>query len=148
MRLQAVVCVQTRPAMAPRVADVAERFPELTLVIDHLGRFDPMEAASRPAFQAILGLSKHARVHLKLSGLFHLTQRAYPYVDTHRHVARAVEAFGAARVLWGSDFPNCLPEDAGYAGQLRLVREDLPDLTTAQREQILGSTASRVFGLA
>lgn len=45
------------------------------------------------------------QVYVKASALFRVSAQPYPYADACQGVKALVDAFGAERVMWGSDFP-------------------------------------------
>src|SRR5206468_11632336 len=67
--LGAVINVQMHPHQATRLADVANRFPGVRLVIDHLGKPDITERAPYPAFSGVLALAQRPNTYVKVSAL-------------------------------------------------------------------------------
>jgi L-fuconolactonase len=63
-----------------------------------------------------------------------------PYLDV------AVEAFGPARLMAGSDWPVCLVA-TGYAQWFDLLRAYFAPFTAAERACVFGATATEVYGL-
>ena len=63
-----------------------------------------------------------------------------------RYARRVVEAFGPARVMWGSDWPVCTLA-ASYAEVLELARDAIAELSEPEGRAVLGGTATRVYGL-
>jgi predicted TIM-barrel fold metal-dependent hydrolase len=87
---------------------VAERHPELTIIIDHFGvsqspvsppRADPWDRLS-----GLLGLAARPNVYAKLCGAPLLSARAYPFDDVWPNVMRVIDAFGPERLMWASDY--------------------------------------------
>jgi L-fuconolactonase len=85
--------------------------PDLRLLISHLGLPPAVERAPddptvRRALGAVLELAQFPGVHVKLSGFYALTTPGYdyPHHAAWSYVTALLEAFGAARLLWGSDF--------------------------------------------
>lgn len=124
-------------------AELAERHPGLTIVVDHLGNpgsgdLDGWErqlrlAAARPS------------VLLKISGL--LTQQSgAPRTQVAALAERAVAAFGPERCLVGSDWPICLPRGT-RAESLDLALRGLGELTGAEQAQVLHDNAVRAYRL-
>ena len=124
------------------VAELAERFPSVPIVIDHLahpGRPDDL-ASARP----LLALSRFPRVFIKFSGFYYFSQATYPYGDC-RDLVRAVhDSFGSARLLWGSDFPHVLLK-ASYGGALALIDRLAPWLSADERQLFLGQNAAALY---
>jgi predicted TIM-barrel fold metal-dependent hydrolase len=149
----------------PLAARVAERFPRLTLIVDHLGlRQPPLDQADDPPFARLpqlLDLARFANVHVKLCGLPGLSRERFPYRDAWPALRAITDAFGAERLMWGSDttrfagrigigrFQNpatlCdYPGKHSYAESLLFVRE-AEVLSDAEKATILGGTAARVL---
>ena len=94
---------------------VLERFPQLRLLVSHLGL--PPAAASPPspdqadrAMQTVSRLARYPGVSVKLSGFYALSTPGhdYPHEAAWPYVEQLVRAFGCNRLLWGSDFSPCL----------------------------------------
>jgi predicted TIM-barrel fold metal-dependent hydrolase len=66
----------------------------------------------------------------------------YPYDRALRIVREMVEALGAERVLWGTDFPYLGQKP--YPELIRAIRE-APFLKAGESDQILGDNAWRIF---
>ena len=63
------------------------------------------EALLAGSARALLGLARHPQVYVKASAFFRVSAEAYPYADAQRCVRALVDAFGAERVMFGSDWP-------------------------------------------
>jgi predicted TIM-barrel fold metal-dependent hydrolase len=83
-------------------------------------------------------------VVVKLSALFRWgDQPPYTRVRTERYEP-LLKAFGADRLMFGTDFPFVLEQSPGYAGMKQLVGSWVDDEST--RELIMGGTPQRCFG--
>jgi L-fuconolactonase len=150
----------------PLAAGVAERFPDLTLIIDHLGlQQPPMEVPEEPPFRSLpdlLALAKFPNVAVKMCGLPALSDESYPYRDVVPYMREIVDAFGADRLMWASDITRFnrrsglqRSETSGtqepykgkhtYAQSLNFVL-DCPELSDDEKASILGGTVSRLLG--
>jgi len=143
--LGAVVNLQMLPAHAPRVADVAARFPGVVLIVDHLGKPDITEPAPFPLFRGVLALAQFPQVYVKMSEL-RLASRTkdYPYRDVFPWAKMLYDAFGTARILWGTGYPGthrALP----LVQELAIIREHLPFLSDDDQQWILGRTAMTLW---
>ena len=127
---------------------LAQRLPELPLVLDHLAkpmitarRLDNWEATFREA-------ASFPNVYCKLSGLVtEADWRAWTPADLKPYVEIALEAFGPARCMFGSDWPVC--ELAGSYGEVcAALRELLGAVSESETAQILGQTAISFYSLA
>ncbi len=120
----------------PQAEEMATRHPDVRIVIDHLGLPDYDDPES---LENLLALADQLNVYVKLSGYPHGSGDAYPYARTHRFIERVLRAFGASRVMWGSDWPVCL-SNATYGEAFRSARE-LESLTDIDQEWIFSRTA-------
>jgi L-fuconolactonase len=90
----------------PALATLADRCPDVTIVLDHLGKPDVRGGTLDPWRHDLAALALRPNVYCKLSGLTteadHATWRPAdlaPYLD------HALDVFGAGRCLAGSDWP-------------------------------------------
>lgn len=133
----------------PLAADVVARAnPELPLIVDHMGLAQPHGAQTLTGdpfsrLDDLLSLALYPNVAVKVSAMPTLSREAYPYVDLWPHLHRVLEAFGAERVMWGSDFSRTLPQHT-YAEALCYVQET-NELSDAEKELLLGGTVRRIL---
>lgn len=124
---------------------LARGLPDLTLVIDHLGK-PPRGRDGMDAWRAGLAeVAVHPNSVAKLSGL-HVADAPFT-VDALRPVwDTALDLFGPGRLMYGGDWP--LTELAGgYQPTWQVMSELIDELSPAERESILSGTATRVYGL-
>jgi L-fuconolactonase len=129
---------------AQQVDRMLAGFPELPVVLDHCMN---LKAGPElvPILDDVLKLSKRKNLHAKLTFVPTGSMTGYPCADMHGPCLQVIQAFGPERCVWGSDFPNDLwTPKVSYAEHLRIFAKDLT-LTEAAREQILGSTAKRLW---
>jgi L-fuconolactonase len=139
--------VRERELPAARV--VAERLPDLTLVVDHLAKPRIREGAMEPWTGGLAALARHPNVACKVSGLVtEADWTAWTPAQLVPYVAHAAEVFGPERLLFGSDWPVCLLA-AGYAEVVAAATEALgrAGLGPAEREAVLGANARRLYRL-
>lgn len=135
-------------------ARVAEKFPELSIIIDHCGIFsNSMRTAfaSLPAlsaeqqmtlFDEICRLSRHPNLALKwghASG--HFDTPVWPGEKLWPVLRRAVDAFGASRVMWASD--HSVNQRGESWGELLYGVLGNPDFTADERSWVLGGTVRK-----
>jgi predicted TIM-barrel fold metal-dependent hydrolase len=133
------VCLQLGWSQLSQAADMANRFPQVRIVVDHLGRPQPGSREDAPGFQQFLALAEHSNCYAKLSGLYYFSQQKAPFSDTWTLLRAAVRTFGAQRCLWGSDFPFVL-EKWSYQDWLATLRGEL-EFSPAELDFILGQTS-------
>ena len=135
-----------KPAQLPALLKMLERNPDLAVVIDHGAKPDIATARREPWWRLIGEAAGHARVHCKLSGLVTEAGSAWS-VDTLRpYVDHLLHCFGAARLMWGSDWP--VVELGGGLARWRAATDQLlARLNGTERDDVLGGTARRFYGL-
>jgi L-fuconolactonase len=132
------------PHQIPAARDAAAAVPGLTVVLDHAGKPAITTGQLATWAAAIRALAALPNTMCKLSGL--VTQApagAQPAVFAP--VADVVlSAFGAERVMFGSDWPVCLLA-CDYEGVMALARSLLAGLSEAERAAVFGATAARAY---
>ena len=152
----------TRGLWAAR--EIAERHPELTLIVDHIGipqpPMDVREQKPWAALPEVLELARYPNVALKFCGAPSLATEPYPYPDIWPNIHQLVDAFGSERLMWASDIwrfngrigPHIelaeaqvpYPGKHTYAESVMFIR-DTTELSLSEKEQILGGTVKRVL---
>lgn len=132
----------------------ARKYSELMFVVDHCGMGfagippDRPEPEARAAldvgyFDQVLRLAELPNVALKWSHAQDLFGAAtYPYDALRPVLRRAIEAFGADRLLWASD--KSVMVGHTWTDLLHCVRED-PELSQDEKEWILGGSTRRIL---
>ena len=146
--LDAIIQFHLRAEFADQVAVIADQYPSLKLILDHMGY--PQVDTNEAEFQPIVDLAQHDNMYLKLSDVAGRSGQDFPYTDVHPFIEKLVGAFGAERVVWGTGYPGHHRAKHNWPTldqELQLVREGLPFLTNAQRERILGGTAAEIWDL-
>lgn len=128
---------------APVVARLAVRHPALAVIVDYLG---PEIHARQDAEPCLDLLAAEPNIHCKLLCTAEDAESAYPFPDIAVFYRKVLDRFGAARVLFGSDYPGA----ARICGYDKLIAwgETFPGLGAEDRAQVMGGTARRLFGLA
>lgn len=135
------------PHQLGAVLEFVKRFPNQKFVIDHLakpyiknGFFDGWATLIRE-------IGKHENVFCKLSGMVTeadyntwTAEQIHPYMDV------ALEAFGAERVLYGSDWPVCLVA-GNYSEIKNLATNYIAKLTPVEQAKIMGENAVQFYNL-
>jgi len=138
--------VSVVPEHLEMLAELAGRHPELTIVLDHLAKPDIAGKGWEPWASLIAGVAARPNVSVKLSGLNTASAPDWTWQDWLPYVDHAVEKFGSARVMLGSDWPvSILAGD--FAGVWRAQREVIAHLSTEQQDDILYRTAIRTYTL-
>lgn len=124
-----------------------ESCPELNFVIDHLAKPPIATREIDEWFLAFQPVAKYANVSCKLSGLVtEATHASWKLEDIRPYVDRALEIFGPARLMFGSDYPVCLLA-ASYDRVLELCHDLLSGLSAEDLDKILGDNATAFYKL-
>ena len=132
-----------RPLHIPRVLELARRYPDLRIVIDHGAKPDIAHGQWDDWAQGLEQLARETKAWCKLSGLWTEAGPDAPTSALSRYAQHVLEVFGTERVLWGSDWP-VLELAGNYAAwhrhALSLVAPD-------QRAAVFSDNARRVYRL-
>lgn len=131
------------PLQLPAATRLAGDLPELTVVLDHMGK--PPSEDSDEWVKAMRDFAVLPNTVAKLSGLHH-GGRALSESVQRETWNLALDIFGAERLMLGSDFPMPLLGD-GIETLADTIERMLESLAPVEREAIEQGTATRVYGL-
>lgn len=125
---------------------LAARYPDLGMVLDHGGKPDIANGAFASWADRIDALVRHANVYCKLSGLWTEAGPDIGIEAIRPYAAHLLAAFGPDRVMWGSDWP--VVELAGaYVDWFGQAESLLAGLDETDREKVFGGNAARFYRL-
>jgi predicted TIM-barrel fold metal-dependent hydrolase len=135
------MCIQTGPIGLPQITTLARRFPNVRIILDHLGRPEVADGAPYAKAQSLFDLAPLENIYLKL------TPRIFGDVKKEKASAetffpRVVEAFGAQRMAWGSNYPT---SPGKLEEILATAQAGLQSLSEQDREWIFGKTALALY---
>ena len=134
------------PRHLEHVPTLAQRVPDLRIVIDHLGK-PPIAPRKFEPWGTLLRLAAEApNVYAKLSGLDAGAADHWSAAEIQPYVEHALEWFGPERLMFGSDWPVAVVR-GGYSKIWHETNAALAGLGQEERDQILGGTAIRVYRL-
>jgi L-fucono-1,5-lactonase len=131
----------------PQAIQFVDRHPNQVFVLDHVAKPQVRNSAVEPWGHNIRQLAQRENVYCKVSGL--ATEADWGswtepqltvYLDT------VLEAFGAKRLMFGSDWPVCLLATT-YASWYEFVRRWIAELSAEEQVRILGHTAIEAYQL-
>ncbi len=134
------------PPQLPAAIETVAALPELTFVLDHAGKPAIASGGGLASWRSdIRALAALPNVAVKLSGLITEADHATWTVDQLRPYARTLlDAFGADRVMFGSDWPVCLL--AGSYDDVIAAAEVLTGgLDAREQAAVFGRTAARWY---
>lgn len=120
----------------PLFRQIAERHPNLKLIIDHLGLVRSAQGdAAFANLDELLTLARCPNVAVKATGAPGYSQASYPFRDIHDGLHRIFDAFGPARFFWGTDLTR-MP--CSYRQCVTMFTEELPWLKGHDLELVMG----------
>lgn len=143
--LGTVISLLILPHQMTRAAEMIRRFPNVPVIIDHLGKPQVELGEPEGIYADTLALAQFPNVYMKISGIPAASKEAYPHRDIWPYVELALSWFGVERCMWATDFP-WITEQCGYDACLRLITEEMDFLTDDDRRALLGETATRLWG--
>lgn len=128
------------------LAILTESHPDLTIVIDHAAKpaIASGEISGWASDMRLLGAT--TAVKCKLSGLLTEAGEHWTIADLRPYVDILLEAFGPARLIWGSDWP-VLELAADYQRWRDVTHELLSDIGSEALAGILGLNACAIYGV-
>lgn len=137
-------------------AQTVEAVPDLPIIIEHLGgvKHNNSPDPPYPLAQQVCDLARYPNTTIKIHGLGEFAKRqmpatAFPFEQPiPPFLQMAYDAFGPARMMWGSDYPPVSGRE-GYRNSLQFTLDQFGDKPQAEIDQIFGGTALKLFpGLA
>jgi predicted TIM-barrel fold metal-dependent hydrolase len=119
------------PKFAPPVYKLAEQFPGMPVLLDHMAR---AAQGTEAEYGEVLRLAKLPRVYIKFSGPGFTLRPDW--------VRRAFDAFGPERMMWG----GLGHSGAEYAKARAIFEQAFAFTTEKNRELIQGRNAAKLFG--
>jgi predicted TIM-barrel fold metal-dependent hydrolase len=129
--LGAVFNIFLAPHQVGQVARMAERFPGVNIVIDHLAMID-ITAPDSAGFGPMLDLARFPNVYIRTS-LHNPSKQQTPYRDVWPFLQRVYDRFGPKRLVWANFF------------EFVIMKDLIPFFTAADKQWILGRTAHRLY---
>jgi predicted TIM-barrel fold metal-dependent hydrolase len=126
------------PGSTSAFGPVAEKHPQLQLILDHMGVSGAM-APDKVAegIGQTAALAKYPNVSAKVSASPGLSRQPYPFKDVAEHVKRVFDAYGPQRSYWGTDLTNSYAK-ASYRQRITQFTEELPFLSESDKDQVMG----------
>jgi predicted TIM-barrel fold metal-dependent hydrolase len=119
------------PDQVDQVANMAERFPGVKIVIDHIAMID-ITAPDEAGFAPLLALNKFPNVYVRTS-LHNPSRQETPYRDVWPFLERLYDTFGPQRLLFANFF------------EYLIMKELIPFFTNEDKHWILGKTAEGIY---
>ncbi len=133
---------QLQPAI-----QLVEKFPQQRFAVDHLAKPPIAKREMSPWREGIEQLALYPNVVCKISGfLTEASWRSWHAADFQPYFNTVLDAFGALRLMYGSDWPVALLSGS-YDDAFGLVEQFISDLSPQEQKAIMGENAARFYGL-
>ena len=130
------------PQAMKRVSELAQRYPNVNIVLDHIGFPKPAEIPGTFGLTPDhLALARRKNVYYKYT-TFLIEQVHEAKVDLTKFMHHMVGVYGADRMVWGTDIGNSEVDPAEYT---RHALDSTDGLSLAQKKAIFYDTAMKVF---
>ena len=135
-----------QPRHLPVIAALADRLPELQIVVDHGAKPFIEAGKTEPWASDMAALARRGNVVCKLSGLVTEAGRNWSAAVLGRYVEHLLACFGAERLMFGSDWP-VVEMAASYGDWWAAAQELTSALPEPERQALFGGTAKRFYRL-
>jgi L-fuconolactonase len=139
------------PHQLGAITQLAQRHPQLSIVLDHAAKPQLGEADAMVAWaKGIEALAALPNVTCKVSGLLTELRPGATRDDVARAVGVLFDLFGASRLIWGSDWPvltlsYCFVGAGDYQGWFELAREVVAAKDSSAVRAVMGDNAARIY---
>jgi predicted TIM-barrel fold metal-dependent hydrolase len=120
----------------PKFRDIAERHPDLKMILDHCG----LDRHGRDAqafvhLDELVALARLPNVAVKATGAPHYSTQEYPFRNIQDGLHRIFDAFGPKRMFWGTDITR-MP--CSYRQCVTFFTDELHWLSGRDLEDVMG----------
>jgi len=134
------VCMQMKTQAIPLLRQIMDRFPKVTIILDHLSRVPAADGQPYAAAAELFALAKYEQVYLKVTPI-NISPKSWGNGAPETFFRKVIDAFGATRIGWGSNFPNSVGTLSEILGAARkafsFARESDQDWVFGKTAQVL-----------
>jgi L-fuconolactonase len=131
----------------PQTIQFVDRHPDQVFILDHVAKPRIRDRVLFPWKENIRELARRSNVYCKISGMVTEAEwHTWSEEDLSPYIETVVEAFTPKRIMFGSDWP-VVSLASSYRRWIDTVRAAIAQLSTTERERILGGTAIDAYGL-
>ena len=139
-----IASISCGPQHQSAIQQVAHRFPQMPILIHHMGHIQ----VNRPEdLKAVIASAAYPNIYVKVSGFYYGTAQPkwdYPLADMQPIVKALYEHFGPQRLCWGSDYP-VVRHFMTYQHALEKFRTHCDFIPADDQAWILGGTLERLL---
>ncbi len=135
------------PRHLPIALDVVRRFPNQKFVLDHIAKPSIKAGVIDPWARDLRELAQFGNVCCKVSGMVtEADWENWQAADLRPYLDVVFDAFGADRLLFGSDWPVCTVA-ATYERVVGIVRDYVGQFPAEAHDRVFGGNASAFYNL-
>lgn len=133
------------PRQLPAAIELVRRFPQQPFVLDHLAKPAIRDGTLSPWQEQMRELAQAPNVVCKISGMVTEARRdGWKADDFTPYLDAVFDAFGARRLMFGSDWPVCLLAGS-YAQVFAIVADYIARLSADEKQAVLDETARAFY---
>jgi L-fuconolactonase len=154
------------PGRGALLVPYLKAFPRLQFILDHCGvgqapyrlgptaptlvsSVVPTRAERVKQFDSVLDLAQYPNLALKWCHAPNLfSEQPYPYRDALPVLRRAIDGFGAERIMWASDYTQARTEMGITWAQALYYLLESDQLSTTEKEWLLGGSVRQALSWA
>ena len=140
--------VASRSYQTDAVHVIANKHPNLRIIVAHLGQPNPMVETDPELWEIWLkqiDLGKLNNVWLDNAALpAYLSNEVYPYPSAARYIRIAIERIGPNKVMWGTDIPG-LFSHLTYLQLVNLAKHHTKFLNQEEQAMVLGGNVIEIY---
>jgi L-fuconolactonase len=131
----------------PQTIKFVDRHPDQIFILDHVAKPRIRDRVLFPWLENVRELARRSNVYCKLSGMVTEAEwLTWSKADLSPYFETVLEAFTPKRIMFGSDWP-VVTLASSYRRWIDTVRATIAQLSTTERERILGGTAIDAYAL-
>lgn len=135
------VCMQMKQEGVPLLKQILDKFPKVTMILDHLSRAPFDDGPPYAKASEFLALSKYKQVYLKITPV-NVSPKSWGKGDAKTYFGKMIDTFGADRIAWGSNFPNSV---GTMKEILTAARNAFSFASSSDQDWIFGKTAQVLY---
>jgi L-fuconolactonase len=136
-----LVCMQMKAEGIPLLRQIMDRFPKVTIILDHLARVPFADGPPYAAAAELFDLAKYQQLYLKVTPI-NVTPKSWGKATPLSFFGKVIDTFGASRIGWGSNFPNSLGTLSEILGA---ARKAFSFARGSDQDWIFGKTAQVLY---
>ena len=137
-----------KPRHLKHIPVVADRVPNLRMVIDHIAKPFIGQEIMEPWATDMMDVAEASGAFCKVSGMVTQANKdKWAAVDFRPYVKCIREIYGVDRLMWGSDWPVCLLA-ADYNTVLDIALDAMGSMSDKDRHRFLSGSASEFYRIS